>query len=152
MLASPEQRYLYWWQGRRIPQIYKNQWKINPLTLAPRSEDFQVLQRPKENQSSNPGVRAGGFQSAAKTDGRSILQPWRKGSEDFQVLQKSHHANMYEMNPYFVSHAYKDIVLFAARRRPRVRAAPPSRAPGVKTLLGFAYIYTYIYLFMTTFI
>jgi len=68
-----------WRQGRRIPKSCKNKWKINPPTLAPGSEDSQVLQKPMENQSSNPGARVGGFSSPAKINGKSILQPWRQG-------------------------------------------------------------------------
>ena len=98
-----------WPQGRWMPKSYKNRWKINPPTLAPGSEDYQVLHKTMENQSSNPGPKVGGYPSPPKSDGKSILQPWRQGrripkscknrwkinrptlalgSEDAQVLQK----------------------------------------------------------------
>ena len=46
-----------WRQGLRILKSCKNQWKVNPPTLALGSEDSQVLQKQMENQSYNPGAR-----------------------------------------------------------------------------------------------
>ena len=65
-----------WRQGERIPKSCKNQWKINHPTLAPGSEDSQVLQKSMENQSYNPGARVWGFPSPAGLGTPPTLAPW----------------------------------------------------------------------------
>ena len=83
-----------WRQGERIPKSCKNQWKINHPTMAPGSEDPQVMQKQMENQSSNPGARVWGFPSPAKTNGKSIIQPWRQGRRILKSCK-----NQWKINP-----------------------------------------------------
>jgi len=58
-----------------IPKSCKNKWKSNPPTMAPGSEDSQVLQKPMGSKSYNPGARVCGFPNPAKQMKKQSYNP-----------------------------------------------------------------------------
>ena len=89
LILSESAPCLLWWQCDQPPPdtprktlfaTWRRFTKTNiGRTTAAGSENSQVLQKTMEHRFSNPGARVRELPSPAKTNGKSILRPWRQG-------------------------------------------------------------------------